>query len=164
VPELRWGLPVWLIGRLLPSLEKPGGQDPPKYLALPGQRPVLGLERAAGAAEVVLCEGVFDYLTALSWDLAACCVSGTSLPADRFGFLAKAELVHAVFDGDDAGNDAASRFAAELGDRLRPLRLPDGCDLNDLGCRPGGEACFFHLLEQNRRAHREVVPAGERTQ
>ncbi|HUZ76281.1 MAG TPA: toprim domain-containing protein, partial [Chloroflexota bacterium] len=174
VPELRWGLPVWLIGRSLRTArssrtadlaygsEPAGRRPPPKYLALPGQRPILGLERAVGASEVVLCEGVFDYLTALSWGLAACCVSGTSLPADRFGFLAKAELVHVVFDGDVAGNEAASRFAVELGDRLRPLPLPDGCDLNDLGCRPGGHAFFFQLLEQNRRAHRERVWTAER--
>jgi DNA primase len=55
VPELRGGQPIWLIGRPLDEQ-----QARVKYLALPGERPVLGFERAAGRREVFLIEGVFD--------------------------------------------------------------------------------------------------------
>ena len=66
VPELRGGQTVWMIGR---SLDEPSAS--PKYLALGGERPVLGFERAVGRKEAILCEGVFDYLTAVNWGLPA---------------------------------------------------------------------------------------------
>ncbi len=147
VPELRGSQCCWLIGRSLD--DKP---ERPKYLALPGERPVLGFERASGQREVFLCEGVFDYLTAVSWQLPACSPCGTALPAERLGFLARAEVVYGVLDGDPAGRAAAERFGRQLGERWQPLRLPDGCDLNDLGRRPDGRAHFFHLLAEARRA------------
>jgi DNA primase len=47
VPEIRGGQPIWLIGRDLSD-----APDRPKYLALGGERPILGFERAAGQPEV----------------------------------------------------------------------------------------------------------------
>ena len=87
---------------------------------------MLGFERAVGRQEAFLCEGVFDYLTAVSWRLPAFSPCGTHLPAERLGFLARAERVYGVFDGDEAGRAAAARFGEHLGERWRPLRLPDG--------------------------------------
>ena len=145
VPELRGGQCVWFIGRA--TDDAPGS---PKYLALSGERPVLGLERAAGRREAFLCEGVFDYLTAVGWGLPAFSPCGTHLPAERLGFIARAKVVYGVLDGDDAGQAAAARFGEQLGERWRPLRLPDGCDLNDLGRRPGGRQDFFRLLAATR--------------
>lgn len=146
VPELRGGQCIWFIGRALDD-----APDRPKYLALGGERPVLGLERAAGRREAFLCEGVFDYLTAVGWGLPAFSPCGTHLPAERLGFLARTKVVYGVLDGDDAGQAAAARFGEQLGERWRPLRLPEGCDLNDLGRRPGGRQDFFQLLTAARR-------------
>jgi DNA primase len=150
VPELRGGHAIWFIGRCLE--ERPGR---PKYLALAGERPVLGYERASGQREVFLCEGVFDYLTAVGWRLPAFSPCGTSLPIDRLGFLARTRTVYGALDGDPAGRVAAGRFAAQLGRRFVPLRLPAGRDLNDLGQRPDGRATFYALLERARRVERE---------
>ena len=146
VPELRGGQCIWLIGRTLED-----GADRPKYLALSGERPVLGLERAAGRRSVFLVEGVFDYLTAVGWKLPAVSPCGTHLPAERLGFLARAEVIHGVLDGDDAGKEAAGRFRDQIGSRFRPLHLPEGCDLNDLARRPDGRAQFFRLLAKAQR-------------
>lgn len=146
VPELRGGQCLWLIGRDLED-----SADRPKYMALGGERPVLGLERAAGRREAFLCEGVLDYLTAVSWRLPAFSPCGTHLPAERLGFLARADVVYGVLDADEAGRAAAERFDAQLGERWRPLSLPEGCDLNDLGRRPTGRAEFFRLLAEARR-------------
>jgi DNA primase len=132
----------------------------PKYLALGGERPVLGFERAIGRKEAILCEGVFDYLTAVSWGLPAFSPCGTHLPAERLGFLARAVRVIGVFDGDGAGDDAALRFGAHLGDRWRPLRLPDGTDLNDLSLRPNGRDWFFRLLGAARAGARSEGTRG----
>ncbi len=150
VPELRGGHCIWLIGRLLD--DAPGR---PKYLSLPGERPVLGLEHAAGRREVFLAEGVLDFLTALAWRLPACSPCGTSLPAERLGFLARARVVYGVFDGDAAGRAAAERFDTLLGGRWRPVPLPEGCDWNDLARRPHGRAEFFHLLADARQDKKE---------
>jgi DNA primase len=162
VPELRGGQCLWLIGRALEEGDGGGGGGGagPKYLALPGERPVLGYERAAGRREAFLCEGVFDYLTAVGWGLPAFSPCGTALPADRLGFLAGARAVYGVLDGDEAGRAAAARFAAQLGPRFRALRLPDGCDLNDLACRPDGRATFFRLLAAARPPRAPLAPGA----
>lgn len=146
VPEIRGGNFVWFIGRSL-------NDDPsrPKYLALSGERPVLGLERVAGRREGFLCEGVFDYLTAVSWKLPAFSTCGTHLPVDRLRFLARAEVIYGVLDADDAGRIAAERFAEQLGQRWRPISLPDGYDLNALGRRQDGRVEFFRLLSEARK-------------
>ncbi|TME25709.1 MAG: hypothetical protein E6I75_27335 [Chloroflexi bacterium] len=52
VPELRGGQPVWFIGRY-PDERKVRV----KYLGLPGERPILGFERAAGRREVLADRG-----------------------------------------------------------------------------------------------------------
>jgi DNA primase len=157
VPELRSGQCVWLIGRAVdgagdgaPAGHARGGPRRLKYLALGGERPVLGLERAAGRRVAFLCEGVVDYLTAVAWRLPAFSPCGTALPAERLGFLAGARVVFGVLDGDAAGLAAAERFGAQLGGRFRPVRLPDGADLNDLAQRPGGRTVFFRLVTAAR--------------
>jgi len=146
VPEIRAGQCLWFIGRDLRD-----DAHRPKYLALSGERPVLGLERAVGRRAVFLVEGVFDYLTAVSWKLPTLSPCGTYLPPDRLGFLSRAEVIYGVLDGDEAGQDAAERFGRILSPRFCPLRLPDGCDLNDLACQPRGRQQFFELLATSRR-------------
>jgi len=145
IPEFRGDQCIWMIGR--PPGDTAGR---PKYLALGGERPVLGWERAAGRQEVYLCEGVVDYLTAVSWDLPAFSPCGTSLPDERLGFLARAHIVWGVLDGDDAGRAAAERFGRQLGHRWHPLRLPEGQDLNDLGQQEGGADIFASLVRAAR--------------
>lgn len=150
VPELRGGRCLWLIGRLLA-----GESREPRFRALPGPKPVLGLERAAGRREAFLCEGVFDWLTALSWGLSAFSPCGTHLPAERLRFLSDTRTVYGVLDGDDAGRAAAARFGAVLGRKWVPLSLPDGLDLNDLGRRSGGREEFLAILGAARRTCKE---------
>lgn len=145
IPELRGGQCLWFIGR-----DRRDDTNRPKYLALGGERPVLGLEHAIGRRAVFLVEGVFDYLTAVSWKLPAFSPCGTHLPTERLGFLAQAEVIYGALDGDEAGRAAAERFGEQLGRRFRPLHLPPSCDLNDLARRPGGRATFFHLLAAER--------------
>jgi DNA primase len=146
IPELRGGQPIWFLGRH-PNYDNARV----KYLGLPGEKPVLGFERAAGRREVYLVEDAFDWLTAVSWHLPAFSTCGTDFPADRLGWLARARFIFGVLDGDRAGRDAAERFEAALGHRWLPVALPEGTDLNDLGRRPGGRALFFQLVGDARR-------------
>jgi DNA primase len=145
IPELRGGQPIWFLGR------HPTRQEMRvKYLGLPGEKPILGFERAAGQREVFLVEGAFDWLTAVSWNLPAFSTCGTDFPADRLGWLARARIIFGVLDADRGGREAAHRFGTVLGRRWVPLELPPGADLNDLGCRPDGRGHFFTLLADAR--------------
>jgi len=155
IPELRSGQFLWFIGRRLDD-NAPG----PKYLALAGERPILGFERVAGRRDAFLCEGVFDYLVAVSWHLPAFSPCGTSLPGERLGFLARAHVVYGVLDADPAGRAAAEEFGTVLGERWQPLSLPDGCDLADLGQQPGGRATFFALLAGAQPPQRTEMSHG----
>jgi DNA primase len=140
IPEIRGGQPIWFIGR------RPGDPGRVKYLTPPGDKPVLGFERAIGRRRVYLIEGAFDWLTAVGWRLAAFSTCGTDFPRDRLGWLARAETVFGVLDADKAGREASERLGAAFGARWRPIALPEGCDLNDLGRRPDGRALFFQLV------------------
>src|ERR1700687_4976084 len=79
VPELRGGRPIWCIGRavedLAPALSSetpaagelavPSPRPRPKYLSLPGEKPVLGLDHVASRRSAYLVEGPFDWLAAV---------------------------------------------------------------------------------------------------
>ncbi|MDP9383218.1 MAG: CHC2 zinc finger domain-containing protein [Chloroflexota bacterium] len=160
VPELRNGNCIWMIGRCLDKESARRNGRRPRFVALGGEKPVLGYERAAGREEVFLCEGVFDYLTAVGWKLAAFSPCGTSFPAERMGFLARARRVYGLLDGDDAGRRAAGGFGRHLGERFQAVHLPDGCDLNDLGRDPRGYEKFLALLEAARRETQEEARDG----
>jgi DNA primase len=156
VPEIRGGQPIWFIGRH-PS-EREGRV---KYLALPGEKPILGLEHAAGRREAYLVEGVFDWLTAVSWGLPAFSTCGIGFPSDRLGWLARARVIFGVLDADRGGREGTERFRQVLGARWWPLELPDGLDLNDMGRRLDGRMQFFRLVAAARRqALEEAVDRG----
>jgi DNA primase len=145
VPEVRNGHYLWFIGR---GLSASGGTTlaGAKYLALPGERPVLGQQWAARRPVVYACEGVFDWLAALAHHLPAWCPCGTHVSATALGFLARTRRVYGIFDGDAAGRAASARLGQLLGRRYRAVALPEGSDLNDLLQRPAGLAEFRALL------------------
>jgi DNA primase len=147
IPELRHGRAIWFIGRRVP---RPDGtcREDLKYLSLPGERPLLGWERALGKRQVIVCEGALDYLSALSWGLPAVAVCGTGFPANRLGCLDAARAVYGAFDPDAGGRQASQYFTDLFGHRFRPVQLPEGLDLNDLACTSGGREHFMELLRQ----------------
>jgi DNA primase len=87
----------------------------------------------------------------VTWNLPAFSTCGTDFPFDRLGWLARARVIFGVLDADRAGHEAAERFGAALGARWRPIELPDGLDLNELGCRADGRRQFFRLVSEARR-------------
>ena len=93
-----------------------------------------------------LIEGVFDWLTAVSWRLAAFSTCGTDFPFDRLGWLAagRGRLRRAGRATGRARSRGAVRrsFRSALAADCPARRL----DLNDLGRRPDGRALFFRLV------------------
>lgn len=144
LPEVRRGQPVWLIGRTLDP-EATG----PKYLGLPGRKPLMGWETAANASEVYVVEGVFDFLTLRSWDLPALALAGTHVRAAALEALGRFERVYLVLDNDLAGREASATLQQALGDRARVIALPGvpGVeDVADLAPLPGGRLIFAEAL------------------
>jgi DNA primase len=143
VPEIRRGQPIWLVGRALDS-----DGDAPKYLGLPGRKPLLGWEIAAGHPTAILVEGVFDWLTLVQWGFPALALVGTRVRPEvlralgsRFGRL------YLALDADLAGQEATDAIAQALGARAVPLPLPTGVkDVADLGPAPDGRVRFIRAF------------------
>ena len=139
VPELRQGRPVWLIGR---RLDSGAGDDAPKYLGLPGRKPLLGWDQARTQPAVVLVEGVFDFLTLRMWGYPVLALLGTDLRTLR--------RVYLVLDNDDAGLEAAWRLQQQIGPTAVAVALPEGIkDVAELAPRPDGKQLFAAALLQS---------------
>jgi DNA primase len=163
VPELRGGRPIWLIGRAIgepstvcgsgtPADTVPRRRGRPKYLSLPGERPVLGLEQVVGRKVVYVVEGPFDWLAAISWSLPAFAMCGTHFPIERLPSLDSAVAVYGVFDPDRAGRSAAERLAPLIGSRWRPVHLPNGLDVAELALLGEQGRETFQVLVGRARA------------
>ena len=120
VPEVAGGLVRWLAGRAV---------DPdaaPRFQALPGPKPVLGLGRLGFAPPwAVLAEGVFDWLAIAGWGIPACAALGTQGVEKAAASLRGCPRVFLAFDSDDAGREATERLEGLLGRRAATVSLPE---------------------------------------
>ena len=143
VPELGGNRVHWLAGRAVWPVAKP------RFQALPGPKPVLGLSRlAAHTPWVVVAEGLFDWLLLSAWGLPAVAALGTQGMDKLAASLQGQPRVFLAFDADQAGRDAAQQLNALLGPhRARVVTLPAGVDdVAELGARPDGRSVFLDLL------------------
>ena len=143
VPEVAGGLVRWLAGRAV---------DPdaaPRFQALPGPKPVLGLGRLGFAPPwAVLAEGVFDWLAIAGWGIPACAALGTQGVEKAAASLRGCPRVFLAFDSDDAGREAAERLEGLLGRRAATVS-------SARGRRRRGRACGA-----SPRSRRLPAPAG----
>lgn len=147
IPEVRTGHACWLTGRLLDDRD-----DAPRYMSLPGARPLLGAERVAGQPVVVGTEGPFDYLTLTAWGIPAFAALGGSLSPVALADLHAARVVYLAFDRDTPGQQAARTLARRLDGRARLVVLPVGVkDVNELGLRPAGRLVFQACVIESAR-------------
>ena len=147
VPEVSGGLVRWLVGRALDAQAKP------RFQALPGSKPLLGLAALGPVPPwVIVAEGVFDYLTLTSWGYPACAALGAQGMDKVAAALRGCSRVFLAFDNDGAGNAAAEGLRNLLGNRAAAVILPDGiADVGELAARPNGQRLFRRLLQ--RAAH-----------
>ncbi len=150
VPDASGGLVRWLKGRALDSGAKP------RFQALPGPKPVLGLGRLGPAPPwVVVTEGLFDWLLLSGWGLPSCAALGTQGVERVASALRGCARVFLAFDGDDAGREATERLLTLLGRRAAAVTLPPGIgDVGELAALPQGRAAFLRLLSQAARSAR----------
>ena len=151
VPELTGGRVSWLAGRAIHR------QARPRFQALPGAKPLLGLSRLPSVSPwIVLTEGLFDWLVLASWGLPACAALGTQGMDRLASSLQDQPRVFLAFDSDEAGRAAANELAGLLGaHRTRLVTLPPGLsDVAELGRHPDGRAVFLDLLSRAASAPR----------
>ena len=150
VPDASGGLVRWLVGRAV---------DPdrtPRFQALPGPKPVLGLGRLGVAPPwVVVAEGVFDWLALAGWGLPTGAALGTQGMERIAAALRGCPRVFLAFDADDAGREATERLQSLLGRRAAAVALPQGVgDVAELAALPHGRTAFLRLLTQAARSAR----------
>ena len=149
VPDASGGLVRWLAGRAV---------DPdrtPRFQALPGPKPVLGLGRLGPAPPdwAVVAEGLFDWLALTGWGIPSCAALGTQGVERVASALRGCPRVFLAFDGDDAGLEATERLLTLLGRRAAAVTLPQGVgDVGELAALPQGRAAFLRLLTHGRHA------------
>ena len=150
VPEVSGGLVRWLVGRAVSPEVKP------RFQALPGPKPVLGLGRLGPAPPLaVVAEGVFDWLVLAGWGLPACAALGTQGVERLASALRGCPRVFLAFDSDEAGLEATGRLAGLLGRRSAAVTLPRGVgDVAELACHPQGRSLFLRLLARAARSAR----------
>jgi len=142
VPDVASGRVRWLTGRAVDPAAKP------RFQAVPGPKPVLGLG-ALGLAPpwVVLTEGVFDYLTLADWGYPACAALGTQSLDKVAAALRGCPRVFLAFDNDDAGRAAALSLRALLGRRAAVVNLHQGrADGGGLAMLPNSQLISQRLL------------------
>ncbi len=156
VPIFRNGSPILTLHSAPISAFSSGSAEArrprPKYLGLPGEKPVMGLEQVAGRRAAFIVEGPFDWLAATGWKLPAFAVCGTHFPSERLPALAEAMAIYGVFDPDRAGRSAAERFAPLFGSRWRPVQLPNSLDLAELAALGAAGREMFDTLVGRARA------------
>ncbi len=150
VPDASGGLVRWLVGRAVDA------DRTPRFQALPGPKPVLGLGRLGPAPPwAVVAEGVFDWLALTGWGLPACAALGTQGVERVASGLRGCPRVFLAFDNDDAGFEATERLADLLGRRSAVVALPQGVgDVAELAALPHGRAAFLRLLALAARSAR----------
>ena len=150
VPEFAGGRVRWLAGRAVDPERRP------RFQALPGPKPVLGLGRLGPAPSwAVVTEGVFDWLVLSEWGIPACAALGTQGMERVAAALRGCPNVFLAFDNDHAGREATAALSGLLGRRAAAATLPDGIsDVAELATQPDGRRVFLRLLERAARAAR----------
>ncbi len=148
VPEIRGGQPIWLVGRTIKAQT-----DGPRYLGLPGRKPLFGWEAAKDSQEVFVVEGVFDWLTLLKWGYPALALVGTHVRPAVLKSLTAFDRVYVVFDTDQAGRLAAEELVRGIGGRAVPITLQGVKDVAELATLPDGSSRFGWVLRQAGIAH-----------
>ena len=151
VPDTASGGVRWLTGRAVDPVAKP------RFQAVPGPKPVLGLARIGPAPPfAILTEGVFDYLTLAAWDYPVCAALGTQGMDKVAVNLRGCPRVFLAFDNDDAGREATANLQVLLGHRAAVVNLPQGvADVGELAALPHGQLLFRRLLARAARAARQ---------
>jgi DNA primase len=117
-PEIRQCQPLRLIARILAPAD-----DLPRYLGLPGPKPLLGWDQASRDRRgVCVVEGPLDLLALQQWGVPGLALCGTGLTPTTLHLLGQWERLYSVLDADAAGQEAATRRLEAFGSRVIAMR------------------------------------------
>ena len=147
--EFRAGQAIWMIGRLL---ETPDGQPVgtgPKYLGLPGDKPIFGWEEALlHPCSVCVVEGPVDLLALRMWGVPGVALVGNRLRHESLAQLERFNRVYVALDPDAGGQKGTHALVAHLGSRALPIELPGGHDVAELAtCQDGKDQFAAAILK-----------------
>lgn len=138
--EFRGGQAVWMIGRVL---ETPDGRPVatgPKYLGLPGDKPILGWEEALlHPRGVCVVEGPVDLLALRMWGVPGVELAGNRLRYENLVQLERFERLYVALDPDAGGQKGTRALVGHLGSRVVRVQLPGEDDVGKLASYPDGK-------------------------
>jgi DNA primase len=138
--EFRAGRAIWMIGRVL---ETPDGQPAgsrPKYLGLPGDKPIFGWEDAMQHPHgVCVVEGPVDLLALRMWEVPGVALAGNRLRYEKLVQLERFERLYVALDPDAGGQKGMQALVRHLGSRVVPVELPGEDDVGKLASYPDGK-------------------------
>ncbi len=148
-PEYRSAQPVWMVGRTLAT------DVEPRYLGLPGAKPLLGWDGAiVDRRGVCLVEGPLDLLALRKWGVPAMGLCGTHVSEASLNELAGWKRLYVALDADDAGKEATDELVRRFGDSVITVQLPLGAkDPAELATRPDGADLFALALRTAVERH-----------
>ena len=139
VPEIRNERAVWLTGRAVdPEAE-------PRFQSMPGTKTVLGLGTARTEEDLVVTEGVFDYVTLRRWGINSVALAGNGNIERVAAELKKVKPARVLFalDADEKTAQMHEQLAEVLECPAVVVQLPDGIgDVADLGMLSDGRERF----------------------
>jgi DNA primase len=160
-PEFRTGRPVWMTGRVLEPTDGEPLVDGPRYLGLPGGKPLLGWDEAIrDTREVCVVEGPTDLLALRLWGISGLALSGNAVRGDMLDLLSRFGRLYVALDADKGGREGADRLSAHFGSRALRVYLPEGQDPGGLARLPDGEERFRAALLHSLDFSESPVPIG----
>ena len=152
VPEIRDGKPVWMTGRaVIDEVE-------PKFQAMPGSKPSLGIGTATPDEALIVTEGVFDYIALKSWGINAVALCGNGNIEKAIAELKRARPTALVFafDSDEKTLLMMQQLSAESEWPVSTIQLPEGVgDVADLGMLADGRERFEIALLNTKKVELE---------
>jgi DNA primase len=160
IPEFDEGHPVWLIGRRFRG-EDIIVEDCPKYLRLPGPKPLLGWGNVRhNTRSVSVVEGPLDLVALRMWNVPALALAGSYASEHNLRLLERFDRLYLALDQDDGGRSTTAELASRFGSRAVAIALPRGVkDPADLVRRLDGGS-FFALPYALRTMHTSLRPSS----
>jgi DNA primase len=139
-PEFRQGQATWMIGRVLETHDGQPVVTGPKYLGLPGDKPIFGWEEArAHPRGVCVVEGPVDLLALRMWGVPGVALVGNRLRHQNLVQLEGFERLYVALDPDAGGQKGTQALVSYFGSRVVPVKLPGEDDVGKLASYQDGK-------------------------